>query len=98
MFHTGSQSENTRLSILNTPQKRERVKYHQRRSRALLMQKVRLEAKLAKLQEESTVIAEDDLSDDLLTILTKEEHSIRDLPGNNIKRLFWEQQVRSYCR
>jgi hypothetical protein len=59
------------------------------------MQKVRLEAKLAKLQEESTVIAEDDLSDDLLTILTKEEHSIRDLPGNNIKRLFWEQQKKA---
>ena len=58
-----------------------------------MMQKARLESKLAQLQEESTVDAEEVLSSELMTILTKEDCNIRQLPGNIIKRLFWEQQV-----
>jgi hypothetical protein len=86
------QSHKTRLSLLNTPQKIERIRYHKRQSKALLMQKARMAAKLDKLQEESTVVAAEDLSSELFAILTKENTKCN-LPGNNIQHLFWEQQV-----
>ena len=92
IYTVSLQSHKTRLSLLNTPQKIERIRYHKRQSKALLMQKARMAAKLDKLQEESTVVAAEDLSSELFAILTKENTKCN-LPGNNIQHLFWEQQV-----
>ena len=53
----------------------------------------RVTARLEKLQEESTVATEEDLSGDLIAIMTDGEKDMQKLSATSFQRMFWEQQV-----
>ena len=59
----------------------------------LKIQVQRVTARLEKLQEESTVATEEDLSGDLIAIMTDGEKDIQKLSATRFQRMFWEQQV-----
>ena len=95
-FIAGPPNLTTPFNVLDTPGKKRQVQYHQRRVKALLMKNKRLDARLEKLQQESSVTDDDDLSSDLISIMSNEEKKVEELPGTDIQRLFWEQQVHAY--
>lgn len=83
----------TPFSILNTPGKRTHMRHLQQKARMLKMQVQRVTARLEKLQEESTVATEEDLSGDLIAIMTDGVKGIHKLSATSFQRMFWEQQV-----
>ena len=80
---TGTFSMKTPFSILNMPGKRTHMRHLQQKARMLKMQVQRVTARLEKLQEESTVATEEDLSGDLIVIMIDGEKDIQKLSATS---------------
>ena len=83
----------TPFSLLDTPGKKRHMRQVLRRSRALLAQVQRTKARLEKVQQQSSLVIEEELSNDLLTIMAEAEEGVQKLPDSSFKKMFWEQQV-----
>lgn len=78
---------------LSSPQKKRRLKLVRQALRNKQRQLQRMKKRLDTLTAEHGVVADDDLQDDLTTVLVKSREEISKLPMNDFKRIFWEQQV-----
>lgn len=91
--HTGPFSMHTPFNVLDTPIKRWWMRQHTHRAKALRMWVHRVMARMEKLQQESTVATEDDLSNDLIAIMADGDKDVQKLPETSFQRMFWAQQV-----
>ena len=83
----------TPFSLLDTPGKKRHMRQVLQRLRALLAQVQRTKARLEKVQQQSTLVIEEELSSNLLAIMAEAEEGVQKLPDNSFKKMFWEQQV-----
>ena len=69
------------------------LRHQLRRAQALAMQVQRPEAKLEKIQQQSAVLLEEDMTSDLVAVMGEAQNEIQKLPESSFRRTFWEQQV-----
>lgn len=95
LFTDTSFSMRTKLSILNTPEKRQHLNIYKHQTKALVAKMQRMQQRWEKVQKESTLILTDDMSSDLMSIMSEEGKTchITDLPEDSFRKIFWEQQV-----
>ena len=80
-----SPPESDNASVLDTPEKKRQLQYHQRRAKSFMLQKLRVDTKLDKLQQEPTLDVEEELSSDFISIVHEEDRKIQDIPRGTSK-------------
>ena len=86
-------SMKTPFSVLDTLGKRKHVKQLLQRARTLQAQVQRTKARLAQVQQQSTMAVEEELSEDLVAIMAEADEGMQKLPEGSFKKMFWKQQV-----
>lgn len=86
-------SKHTPFSMVDTPAKKMHLRHQHQRTKALEMQVQRQKARLEKVQQQSEVILEEDMANDLMTVMGEAKNDMEKLPESTVKRMFWEQQV-----
>ena len=89
---SSSFSMSTPFSVLDTPGKKRHMQQQARKMKTMMMTLQRQQAKIEHLLENAPEVTQD-LSEDLVTIMSGADHNIQNLPYTSFKRLFWEQQV-----
>ena len=73
------------INILNIPGKRKHMRQQQKRARTLKVEIQRMTAQIEKLQHESTVDIEEDLTNNLIAIMANREKDIHKLPESSFQ-------------
>ena len=88
--HTSSQ---TNLRYLNTPEKLGRIKALKTQVNSSTQENRRLEAQLSSIFQQSSVVIDERLSDDILQLSRENGKDMEELmPANSPARLLWDQQ------
>ena len=89
-------SQKCNLRYMNSSQKKRHLKLVQQALANKQRQLKRLKKRMDTLTEKYGIVADDCMQSDILNVLSKHNDEISKLPAHDFKRVFWEQQVRSY--
>ena len=79
--------------FLHTPQRRKCMITLRRKIRNLAAKNCRFRSKLDKITATSGVITDSQLESDMLSAIDQHQDYINELPRNDFRKVFWEQQV-----
>ena len=90
-------SSHTNVRYLTDVEKTERIKMQKIELRKMSLQQNRLVLKLREVSENKSVNVQEDLHEDLCTIVTNNNSKMAQSPSDCFKRIFWEQQSQATC-
>ena len=90
-------SSHTNVRYLTDVEKTDRIKMQKIELRKMSLKQNRLVLKLREVSENKSVNVQEDLHEDLCTIVTDNNSKMAQSPSDCFKRIFWEQQSQATC-